>query len=79
MLPMLTMITLECAGMLTGSIFIESMFSWPGLGLLTFEALEARDLPLLQGIFLMDALMVIFANFTADVLYSWVDPRIELG
>ncbi|QYZ79358.1 ABC transporter permease [Methanofollis formosanus] len=79
MLPMITVVSLQCAHMITGSIFIETIFSWPGLGLLTFDALSARDLPLLEGIFLMDTLVVIVANFAADLLYSMADPRIQVG
>lgn len=79
MLPMITIVSLQCASMITGSIFIETIFSWPGLGLLTFDALSARDLPLLEGIFLMDTLVVIAANFMADLLYSVADPRVRVG
>lgn len=79
MLPMVTMITLECASMITGSIFIETIFSWPGLGLLTFNAISARDLFLLQGVFLIDTLIIIIANFIADFSYSFIDPRIKMG
>ncbi len=79
MLPMITMITLECAHMITGSIFIETIFSWPGLGLLTFNAILARDLFLLQGIFLICTLIIIIANFIADLSYLYIDPRIKVG
>ncbi|WP_245618757.1 ABC transporter permease [Methanogenium cariaci] len=79
MLPMITLVSLQCAAMITGSIFIETIFSWPGLGLLTFDALAARDLPLLEGIFLMDTLVVIVANLVADLLYSVADPRVRVG
>jgi len=79
MLPMITIVSLQCAHMITGSIFIETIFSWPGMGLLTFDALSARDLPLLEGIFLMDTLVVIAANFVADILYGVADPRVRVG
>jgi peptide/nickel transport system permease protein len=79
LLPMLTMATFEFASIITGSIFIETVFSWPGLGLLTTEAIKARDLPLLEGIFLLDTLMVIAANFAADMLYPVLDPRVKVG
>jgi len=79
MLPMVTRVALQCAGMLTGSIFVETIFSWPGIGMLTFEALQVRDLPLLQGILLMDTLIVIVANIGADMIYPFVDPRVEVG
>ena len=79
MLPMVTMATFEFAAIITGSIFVETVFSWPGLGLLTSEAIKARDLPLLEGIFLLDTLMVIVANFAADMLYPLLDPRVKVG
>lgn len=79
MLPMVTSVALQCAAMLTGSIFVETVFSWPGLGMLTFEALQVRDLPLIQGILLIDTLIVIVANIAADLVYPLVDPRVEVG
>jgi peptide/nickel transport system permease protein len=78
-LPVVTIATLQCASIITGSIFVETVFSWPGLGLLTTEALNARDLPLLEGIFLLDTLMVIAANLVADMLYPLFDPRVRTG
>jgi peptide/nickel transport system permease protein len=62
---------------MAGSIFIETIFSWPGMGMLTFNALNMRDVPLLQGIFLMGALILIAANFAADMVYPLLDPRVE--
>jgi peptide/nickel transport system permease protein len=59
-----------------GAIQIETVFSWPGLGLATFEAVNRRDYPLLQGVFLLLALSVVLANLVAEVLYSWLDPRV---
>ena len=79
MLPMVTSISLQCAAMLSGSIFVETVFSWPGLGMLTYEAIRVRDIPLLQGILLMDTLIVIFANIGADLVYHLIDPRVEVG
>lgn len=79
LLPMMTMVALECAGMIGGSIFVETIFSWPGLGLLTYEALKVRDLPLLQGILLIDTLILIVANISVDLIYPYIDPRVEVG
>ena len=75
-LPLVTMATLEFASIVSGSIFVETVFSWPGLGLLTTESLRARDLPLLEGIFLLDTILVILANLIADILYPLIDPRV---
>jgi len=76
-LPIITLATMQCASIVTGSIFVETVFSWPGIGLLTTEALKARDLPLLEGIFLLDTLVVILANLMADILYPCIDPRLR--
>ncbi|WP_319579805.1 ABC transporter permease [uncultured Methanospirillum sp.] len=76
-LPIITLATLQCASIVTGSIFVETVFSWPGIGLLTTEALKSRDLPLLEGIFLLDTLVVILANLMADILYPCIDPRLR--
>ena len=79
MLPMVTLMAMELAHMIMGSVFIETIFSWPGMGFLTFEALRVRDLPLLQGIFLMDTLIIILANVAADLSYPFIDPRAKVG
>lgn len=79
LLPIATIATMQVASIITGSIFVETVFSWPGLGLLTTEALRTRDLPLLEGIFLLDTLMVITANLVADMLYPLLDPRVRTG
>ena len=79
LLPMVTMTTFQVAGIIMGNIFIEMIFSWPGIGLLTTEALRMRDLPLLEGIFLLDSLLTIGAMLVADILASYIDPRIRMG
>ncbi len=77
MLPMVTIIALNLGFTVAGAIQIETVFSWPGLGLTIFEAVERRDYPVLQGAFFMLAICVILANFLADILYSSLDPRIR--
>ena len=57
---------------------VESVFAWPGLGQLAFEALFSRDYNLLLGIFFISACLVVIVNLIVDVLYRWVDPRIQL-
>jgi peptide/nickel transport system permease protein len=79
LLPVVTMGGVQVANMLGGSIIIESVFGWPGMGLLAFEALFARDLNLLLGIFLFVAVLVVAANLVIDILYTFLDPRIELS
>jgi len=78
-LPMITITTFQCAAIIMGNIFIETVFSWPGIGFLTTEAIRMRDLPLLQGIFLLDSFLTIGAMLVADILASLIDPRIRMG
>jgi peptide/nickel transport system permease protein len=77
MLPMVTMIALTLGYTVGGAIQVETVFSWPGLGRLMFEAVQKRDYPILQGAFLLLAISVILANLIADLLYSVLDPRVE--
>ncbi|MDF1585518.1 ABC transporter permease [Marinimicrococcus flavescens] len=78
-LPVLTMAGVQVSGMLGGSVIVESVFGWPGLGLLAFESLAARDLNLLLGIFFLSSLLVVATNALIDLAYTLVDPRIELA
>jgi peptide/nickel transport system permease protein len=79
MLPMVTLIALNLGFTVAGAIQIEAVFSWPGLGGAIFEAVSKRDYPVLQGAFLLIAISVIVANLIADLTYSFLDPRVELG
>ncbi|MBL7120183.1 MAG: ABC transporter permease [Dehalococcoidia bacterium] len=73
-----TMAAMMFAYMLTGSIVVESVFSWPGLGRLAYESVMRADFPLIQTIVLLYGVIFLFMNFVADVLYSVLDPRIRL-
>ena len=77
-LPTVTLIFLNIGFVLGGAITVETVFSYPGLGLLTWEAVTEQDLPLLQGIFLLFSLSVLFFNVLADIAIAIVDPRIRL-
>jgi peptide/nickel transport system permease protein len=77
MLPMVTIIALNLGFTVAGAIQIETVFSWPGLGQTIYEAVGRRDYPVLQGAFLILAISVIFANLAADLLYSYLDPRVR--
>lgn len=79
MLPMVTIIALNLGFTVAGAIQIETVFSWPGLGGAIFEAVGRKDYPMLHGAFLLIAVSVIFANFVADLLYSYLDPRVQAG
>jgi len=77
MLPMITIIAINLGTIIAGTIQIETVFSWPGLGRLMYESLKNRDYPLLQGIFLLVTICVIIANLIADLAYSYIDPRVK--
>jgi len=77
LIPVLTVVGLQMGAMMAGAIIIETIFSWPGLGRLTIQAINARDYPLAQGCILAISLTYIFINLITDVLYSAVDPRIR--
>jgi peptide/nickel transport system permease protein len=79
LLPVVTMAGVQVGSLIGGSVIVESVFAWPGLGMLAFEALFARDLNLLLGIFLLSALLVVAINLVVDLVYSFLDPRIEVS
>jgi len=76
-LPVVTMAGVQAGNLVGGSVIVETVFGWPGLGLLAFQSLFARDLNLLLGIFLLCACTVVLINLVVDLLYTVVDPRIE--
>ena len=77
LLPMVTLIAINLGYVVAGAITAEIVFNWPGLGTLTVQALDARDYPLLQAIFLLIAVSVVLANFAADIVYGYLDPRVR--
>lgn len=77
LLPTITLIFLSLGFVVTGAITVETVFSWPGLGLLTYEALRGPDIPLLQATFLLFSIAVIGANLIAELLYVIIDPRVR--
>jgi peptide/nickel transport system permease protein len=76
-LPVITMAGVQTGALLGGSVVVESVFAWPGLGLLAFQSLFARDFNLLLGIFFLSACLVVLVNLVVDLLYMVLDPRIE--
>ena len=76
-LPLVTIIALDLGYALGGTIQIETIFSWPGIGRLMFDSIARRDYPVLQGVFLLLAVGVIAANFLADLTYVMLDPRVK--
>ncbi|HEX5039199.1 MAG TPA: ABC transporter permease [Candidatus Limnocylindria bacterium] len=77
MLPMVTLIALTLGFTVAGAIQVEAVFSWPGLGALTVDAVADRDYPVLQGAFLLLAVSVVVANLGAELVYGWLDPRVS--
>lgn len=78
LLPVITYIGLRLGYMLSGAVVIESVFGWPGLGLLMLDALFERDYPLIMGLFIVISLSVTIITFIVDILYTYLDPRIRL-
>ena len=76
-LPVVTVAGVQVGGLLGGSVVIESVFAWPGLGLLAFQSLFARDFNLLLGIFFLSACLVVVLNLVVDVVHTLLDPRIS--
>jgi peptide/nickel transport system permease protein len=73
----LTMAGVIFANVITGAIIIETVFSWPGVGRLSYEAVMTRDFPVIQAITLLAATLVLFTNLLVDVAYAYIDPRIR--
>jgi peptide/nickel transport system permease protein len=76
-LPMVSMVGVQIGPMLGGAVLVETVFGWPGLGRLAFDATFQRDYNLLLGILLFSSVLVVATNFVIDLVYGWLDPRIE--
>lgn len=79
MLPVVTMMALQISSMLSGAVLTESVFGVPGIGRLAVNAIETRDMPLLQGTVVFTTVLIIVGNLIADLLYNVLDPRIREG
>jgi peptide/nickel transport system permease protein len=79
LLPMVTMLGLQVGSLLGGSVLVETVFGWPGLGRLAFESVFQRDYNLLLGILLLSSALVVIVNLLIDLLYARLDPRIEVA
>jgi len=77
LLPIITVVGLQVGRLLSGAILTETIFSWPGIGLWTYEAIQSRDYPIVQGATLFIAFIFVMVNLTVDILYAAVDPRIK--
>jgi peptide/nickel transport system permease protein len=79
LLPIATMLGVQMGALMGGSVIVETVFAWPGLGSLTFAAVFARDLNLLLGIFYVSAFLVVGANLIVDLVYAILDPRVRFA
>tara|TARA_B100000768_G_C11281225_1_gene378725 strand:- start:1220 stop:2140 length:921 start_codon:yes stop_codon:yes gene_type:complete len=79
LIPIISITALELSQLLAGAVIVETVFAWPGLGLLTVQSIAARDFVVVQAVVLLGAFVTIFANLGADILYSIVDPRVRLS
>lgn len=78
MIPVISITALEISQLLAGAVIVETVFAWPGLGLLTVQSIAARDFLVVQAVVLLGAFVTIAANLAADILYTVVDPRVRL-
>jgi peptide/nickel transport system permease protein len=79
LLPVVSLAAINFGFVLSGAIAVEAIYSWPGLGQETFNAIRGPDFPMLQGLFLLFSAGVIVANLAADLLYGYLDPRVRAG
>lgn len=79
LLPVMTLLGLQLGALLGGAVITETVFSWPGIGLLTVEAIQRRDYPVVQATVLFISLTYVLVNLTTDLMYAWIDPRVRIG
>jgi peptide/nickel transport system permease protein len=78
LLPVVTILGVQMGTVLAGSVVIESVFSWPGVGSLLFDSVSSRNYPVVLGIMVLGSMVVVAANTAVDLIYMWLDPRIEI-
>jgi peptide/nickel transport system permease protein len=79
LLPVITLLGLQLGALLAGAVITETVFSWPGIGLLTIESIQSRDYPVVQACVLLISVSYVLVNLLTDLAYAWVDPRVRLG
>ena len=77
--PVVSIMALNLAGLFSGAIITETVFSWPGIGKITVDAIFARDYPVVQGAVLLTATLFVLINLATDVLYTLIDPRMRVA
>ena len=78
LVPIVTVVGMEIPVLFGGAVIVEQVFSWPGLGLMTMSAITSRDYPVIMGVCLLSAVVVLIANLVTDILYALADPTIQL-
>ena len=78
LLPVMTLLGLQLGTLLGGAVITETIFSWPGIGQLTIEAIQRRDYPVVQATVLLISFSYVAVNVITDILYAWVDPRVRI-
>lgn len=76
-LPLVTLIALDLPSLFAGALFVETIFSWPGMGRLFWDAAKGRDYPVLLGIVMLTAVLIILCNIIADLAYGWLNPQVK--
>ncbi len=76
-LPLVTLIALDLPSLFAGALFVETIFSWPGMGRLFWDAAKGRDYPVLLGVVMITAVLIIFCNILADLAYGWLNPQVK--
>jgi peptide/nickel transport system permease protein len=77
LLPLVTLMALDLPAVFGGAVFIETIFAWPGMGRLFWDAARGRDYPVLLAVMMIYAAITLFCNLAADMLYGFLDPRIR--
>ena len=78
-IPVLTFACINFALIMNGSVVVESIFAWPGIGRLLYEGISSRDFPVVQATVILGGVMIICVNLLVDLLYAYIDPRIHYG
>ena len=77
MIPVVTLLGLSLPGLIGGGIIFETIFAWPGMGRLGYQAVMARDYPVIMGVSIVATVLTLLGNMIADITYAYIDPRIR--
>ena len=79
LIPLITVTMLRLPGLFGGALLVEAIFTWPGMGQLTIQAVGQRDYPMIMGLTMIVSALVLLANLAADLLYAYADPRVRVN